>query len=234
MLEGIIAGEEDPKMLAGRVTTHLKASTAELNAALKGSIKDNQRWLLAQQLEHITFLDGQIAEFDTRIREQLVPFQEAIERLDTIPGVGERAAQEIVVTAGTDMSRFPSAAHFASWAGLCPGLHQSGGKRTSASVGQGHRPLREILVECAWAASHTKSTYLAAQYHRLAARKGSKRALVAVAHSIGRIAYHVLKDGEDYQDLGANYFDERSKDATIRRTLKRLERLGYPLPREAA
>ena len=234
MLEGIIAGEEDPQRLAGRVQTRLKASSSELEAALRGTVRDNQRWLLAQQLEHITFLDEKIAGLDRHIGEQLAPFQDELERLDTIPGVGVRAAQEIVATIGTDMSRFPSAAHLASWTGLCPGLHQSGGTRTSARIGQGNRPLRTLLVECAWAASHTKDTYLAAQYHRLAARKGTKKALVAVAHSIVRISYHVLKDGTVYQDLGANYFDERSKEATIRRTVKRLERLGLKVSLDAA
>jgi transposase len=226
LLEGMIAGEQDPAVLAQRVTTHLKATPEDLQAALQGAMQGPQRDLLAIQLGHVRFLDEQITVLDARIAEAMRPFAEALARLDTIPGVGLRAAQEIVAAIGTDMSRFPSAAHLASWAQLCPGLNQSGGKRSSASIGQGHNALRTVLVECAWAASHTKDTYLRAQYYRLAARKGMKRALVAVAHSILVIAYHILRDGTTHQDLGGNYFDVRSKDATIRRTVKRLERLG--------
>ncbi len=217
-----------------RVRTRLKASPEELEAALKGTIGANQRWLLTAQLAHITFLDEQIAALDEQIGKELVPFAAELARLDTIPGVGVRAAEEIVAAIGTDMSRFPSAGHLASWAHLCPGLHESGGKRTSARIGQGNTHLRTILVEAAWAASHTRNSYLAAQYHRLAARKGPKRALMAVAHSILVITYHVLKDGTEYQDLGANYFDERSKEATVRRAVQRLERLGVKVSIQAA
>ncbi|MBI3968908.1 MAG: IS110 family transposase, partial [Chloroflexi bacterium] len=157
----------------------------------------------------------------------LRPFDDALARLDTIPGVSRRVAQTIVAAIGTDLSRFPSAAHLASWAKLCPGLHQSGGKRATAGTGQGNPYLREVLTEAAWAASHTKTTYLAAQFHRLKVRRGAKRAIVAVAHTILVIAYHVLRDGTPYHDLGPDYFDQRSKESTTRRAVKRLERLGY-------
>jgi transposase len=226
MVQGIIDGEEDPDALARRVRTHLKATPAELHAALRGTVGAEQRRLLAIQLGHVTFLDEQITALDEAIAEHLRPFAAELARLDTIPGVGVRAAQEIIAAIGTDMSRFPSASHLASWAKLCPGTTESAGKRRSTSIGQGNTALRTTLVEAAWAASHTKHTYLAAQYHRLAARKGAKRALIAVAHSILVIVYHILKDGTEYQDLGANYFDERSKEATIRRTVQRLHHLG--------
>lgn len=234
MLEGIIAGIEEPGDLAARVTTHLKATPAQLDGALRGVVTPRQRQLLAIQLQHVTFLDEQIAQLDAAIAEHLRPFAAELARLDTIPGVGMRAAQEIVAAIGTDMSRFPSAQHLASWAKVCPGTHESAGKRSSASIGQGNTHLRTTLVECAWAASHTKHTYLAAQYHRLAAKKGAKRALIAVAHSILVIVYHLLKDGTVYQDLGETYFDERSKEATIKRTVRRLERLGVKVTVEAA
>jgi transposase len=234
MLEGIIAGIEEPGDLAARVTTHLKASPEQLEAALRGVVSSRQRQLLAIQLEHASFLDAQIAQLDAAIAEQLRPFAAELARLDTIPGVGRRAAEEILAAIGTDMTRFPSAHHLASWAKLCPGTHESAGKRTSAGIGRGSSPLRTTLVECAWAASHTKHTYLAAQYHRLAARKGAKRALIAVAHSILVVVYHVLKDGTVYRDLGETYFDERSKEATIKRTVQRLERLGVKVTVEAA
>jgi transposase len=226
MLQGIIDGEEDPQALAARVRTHLKAPREDLQAALRGTVGPQQRRVLALQLDHVTFLDEQITALDEAIAEHVRPFAAELARLDTIPGVGVRAAQEIIAAIGTDMHRFPSAAHLASWAKLCPGTKESAGKRTSASIGKGNTYLRTTLVEAAWAASHTKNTYLAAQYHRLAARKGAKRALVAVAHSLLVIVYHILAEGTEYQDLGANYFDERSKEATIKRALKRLERLG--------
>lgn len=234
MLQGIIDGEEDPEALARRVRTHLKATPADLQAALRGTVGAEQRRLLAIQLEHVTFLDEQIRALDEAIAAQLTPFDAELARLDTIPGVGVRAAQEIIAAIGTDMSRFPSSAHLASWAKLCPGTKESAGKRSSASIGQGNSALRTTLVEAAWAASHTKHTYLAAQYHRLAARKGPKRALIAVAHSILVIVYHILKDGTAYQDLGGNYFDERSKEATIRRTVQRLQQLGVTVTVEDA
>jgi transposase len=234
MLEGIITGIDEPGELAARVTTHLKASPEQLEGALRGVVSPQQRQLLALQLEHITFLDEQISQLDAAIEEHLRPFAAELARLDTIPGVGVRAAQEIIAAIGTDMSRFPDAQHLASWAKLCPGTTESAGKRRSTSIGQGNTALRTTLVEAAWAASHTKHTYLAAQYHRLAARKGAKRALIAVAHSILVIVYHILKDGTEYQDLGANYFDERSKEATIRRTVQRLERLGVKVSVDAA
>ncbi len=234
MLQGIIDGEEEPSTLAGRVRTHLKATPDQLEAALRGVIGEHQRRVLAVQLKHVTFLEEQITSLDQAIAEQLRPFARELARLDAIPGIGVRAAQEIIAAIGTDMSRFPSAAHLASWAKLCPGTKESAGKRTSASIGQGNNHLRTVLVEAAWAASHTRNTYLAAQYHRLAARKGAKRALVAVAHTILVIVYHLLADGTDYEDLGGNYFDERSKEATIRRTVQRLERLGVKVTLEAA
>jgi len=234
MLKGIIEGVDAPGELASRVSTHLKASPEELEAALRGVVSAQQRRLLAVQLEHIRFLDEQVAQLDVAIAEEMRPFLADLERLDTIPGVGVRVAQEIIAIIGTDMSRFPDAKHLASWARICPGTHESGGKRRRAGIGQGNTFLRTALVEAAWAASHTRNTYLAAQYHRLAPRKGPKRALVAVAHSILVTAYHLLKNGTVYEDLGDNWFDQRTRQATIKRAVQRLERLGCKVTVEAA
>ena len=159
---------------------------------------------------------------------------EAIERLQTIPGVGRRVAEVIVTEVGVDLSRFPSAGHLASWAGLCPGHHESAGKRHSGRTRHGNPSLRTALVEAAQAAGHTKATYLSAQFHRLAARRGRKRAAVAVAHSILVIVYHLLSRGTTYQDLGATYFDQRDRWAVERRAVRRLEALGYKVTLDPA
>jgi transposase len=234
MLEGMVAGIEEPEALAARVTTHLKTSPERLHEALRGVLSAGQRNLLAAQLQHIDFLDGQITRIDGQIGEALRPFADDLARLDTIPGVGLRAAQEIIAAIGTDMSRFPTAHHLASWAKLCPGTKQSAGKRSSAAIGQGNTAVRTILVEAAWAASHSKEGYLRAFYHRLAARKGAKRALVATAHTILVIVYHILAEGTVYQDLGSHYFDHRSTNASVQRAVKRLEHLGYAVTITAA
>jgi transposase len=151
----------------------------------------------------------------------------AVILLDTIPGVDQRLAEVIVAELGTDMRRFPTAAHAAAWAGLAPGNYESAGKRYSGRIRQGNAALRSGLVQGAWSATYTKDTYLAAQYHRLAGRRGQKRTLIAVAHSILVIAYHMLRRHEPYHEKGGNYFDERKKESVINRLLKRIERLGY-------
>lgn len=226
MLAALIAGETDGTRLAGQARRRLKATPEQLAAALEGAVGDHQRFLLATQLRHIDYLDAEIARLDAQIREQMHPFDAILARLDTIPGIAERGAQEILAAIGEDMNRFPSAGHLASWAKLCPGSNQSGGKDRPASIGKGNPYLRTTLVEAAWAATHTDS-YLAALYRRLAPRKGSKRALVAVAHAILIIVYHLIKHSTTYQDLGSNYFDQHDKEAIVRRGVKRLEKLGY-------
>ena len=190
--------------------------------------------LLASHIRNLDFLAEEIARLNVEIEQQLRPSQDLLERLDTIPGVGPRVAQAMLVEVGTDVSRFPTGSHVASWARLCPSNDESAGKRRSSHIGPGNPWLRSTLVEAAWAASHAKQTYLAAEYRRLAARKGTKRALVAIAHSILIIAYHIIRDGTTYEDLGSNYFDERDRQATLRRSVKRLERLGYKVTVEAA
>lgn len=235
MLEALVAGTADAETMAKLATARLEATPEQLEAALTGRMGDHQRMLLTLQLQHVTQLDVAIEQVSTEIEDRLRPFEEQLTRLDTIPGVSRRGAQEIIAAIGVDMSRFPTHGHLASWAKLCPGTNESAGKRHRAATGKGNPYLRETLVEAGWAAGRTKKTYLASQFHRLKARRGGKRAVVAVAHSILVIAYHILKDGTVYNDLGPNYFDQRSKEATTRRAVKRLEGLGYTVTiKEAA
>jgi transposase len=235
MLEALVAGTTDVETMAKLATARLEATPEQLTAALEGRMGAHQRMLLGLQLQHVTQLDDAIERVSAEIEERLRPFEDQLQRLDTIPGVSRRGAQEIIAAIGVDMSRFPSHRHLASWAKLCPGTNESAGKRGNAATGKGNPYLRETLVEAGWAAGRTKQTYLAAQFHRLKGRRGAKRAVVAVAHSILVIAYHILKeDGSVYEDLGPNYFDERSKEATTKRTVNRLERLGYKVTLEPA
>lgn len=227
MLEAMVMGSTDATELAGLAKGKLRKQQDALEAALEGLLGAHQRIMLATQLRHIDFLDEQVGQLDAQVDERLRPYQEELERLDTIPGVGRRGAEEILAAIGTDMSRFPTVAHLVSWAKLCPGLNESAGKRRTGRTGKGNPYLRATLTEAAWAASRKRDSYLRAQYYRLKARRGAKRAAIAVAHSILVSVYHILRDGTVYQDLGANYFDERSKEAAKRQAVKRLERLGF-------
>ena len=185
--------------------------------------------MIAEHLGHIDYLDASIERVSTEIEESARPFVEEgqLEMLDSVPGISERAAQVLVAEIGVDMTRFPSAHHLASWAGMCPGNNQSGGKRLSGKTRKGSPWLKQVLIEAAHGAVRTKGTYLAAQYGRLVRRKGSKRAMVAVAHSILVIVYHVLLRRVSYQELGGNYFDERERQMVEKRAIRRLESLGY-------
>jgi transposase len=234
MLEALISSTDSPDTIADLARGRLRMKRPELVAALEGLVGPNQRLLLASHLRNLDFLAEEIERLNAEIEEQLRPFQELVERLDTIPGVGTRVAQAMLTEIGTDVSRFPTGSHLASWARVCPSNDESAGKRRSSHIGAGNPWLRGTLVEAAWAASHAKQTYLAGQYRRLAARRGTKRALIAVAHTILIIAYRVIRDGTTYEDLGSNYYDERDRQATLRRSLKRLERLGYKVTVEAA
>jgi transposase len=234
MLDALIIGSDSPDIMAHLARGRLQRKRPELVAALEGVVGPNQRLLLASHIRNLDFLAEEIERLNTEIEQQLRPSQDLVERLDTIPGVGPRVAQAMLVEIGTDVSRFPTGSHLASWARVCPSNDESAGKRRSSHIGPGNPWLRGTLVEAAWAASHAKHTYLAAQYRRLAARRGAKRALVAVAHTILIIAYHIIRDGSTYEDLGSNYFDDRDRQATLRRSVKRLERLGYKVTVEAA
>jgi len=235
MLRALSNGEGDPVVLAELARQRLRKKIPQLQEALLGEVTEHHRFLLKMLLEQVEFLEGQIARLGQRITEVLPPpFGEAIARLETIPGIDRRAAQSIVAEIGAEMKPFKSAGHLASWVGMCPGNHESAGKRRSGRTTKGNAWLRVTLVQCAWAASHTKGTYLSAQYKRLAARRGKKRALVAVGHTLLGIVYAVLKKKGTYQELGADYLDRQDKEGLARRLLKRLEKLGVKVTVEPA
>ncbi len=225
MLEAIIAGNEDPEALAALAKGRLRAKIPDLQRALSGRIRTSHRLLLRLHLEHIDDLTNKIEKLNEEIDRLMLPFDEdeQLRRLDDIPGVGREVAQVIIAELGVDMNRFPSAAHAASWAGLAPGKNESAGKNRSGKITPGNRHLKAMLVQAAHAVSRTKDNYLAAQFRRLAARRGKKRAAIAVAHSILVIAYHMLRDGTEYRDLGGDYFDKRNKEKLQRNLVSRLE-----------
>lgn len=272
MLESIVAGEVDPAVLAELAHGRMRSKRAALEQALTGRVREHHRYLLAQHLVHLDFLDEQIEEVEQQIARMIaheppadVPpvakaegkpseqaaeegageggpggvmaWSEAVEVLDTIPGIGRTAAEQIVAEIGTDMGRFGSAAHLASWAKVCPGNNESAGKRRSAKTGGGNRWLRSVLVQAAWAAVKVKGSHFAGVYHRLAGRRGVKRAIMAVAHRILVAAYYMLRDQVPYQEPGAPPADEQRKANLLGRMLKRIEKLGYTVslePIEAA
>lgn len=227
ILEALVAGNMDPAAMADLAKGRMRRKIPQLEQALLGSVGAHQKFLVALFLSHVDFLDEAIQQVGARIEEEMRPYADALERLDTIPGVGRRSAEAILAEIGTDMSRFPTAGHLASWAGMCPGSNESAGKRRSGRTRKGNQQVRTILVEMANAVGHTKDNYLSAQYHRLAARRGVKKAAVAVGHSILVIIHSLLRNpGTVYRDLGPHYFDERDKRAVERRLVKRLEALG--------
>jgi transposase len=233
MLRALIAGESDTTARAELAKGRLREKREQLSQALEGRVQAHHRFVLAELLCQIDNLEETIARFDQQIEAYRAPFEEAIQLLDTIPGVGPATAEVIVAEMGADRSRFPTARHLAAWAGLAPGNHESAGKRLSGRTRKGHQALRQGLIQAAHAAAHTKNTYLAAQYHRLAARRGSKRAIVAVAHSSLVIAYCLLSRQEPYRELGGDYFDRLRPEATAKRLVRRLEHLGYQITLQA-
>ena len=237
MLAALVRGETDPTALAGLAKGRLRKKQDQLVAALTGRITPGQRALLGQQLAHVEYLDRAIAELDALIATQMAPYQAEAARLQTTTGIDTRTAEALIAELGVDMAVFPSDGHSASWVGLCPGNNESAGKRKTGTTRKGNKWLRSALVAAAWAATHTR-TYLGAQYHRLARRRGKKKAIVAVAHSLLVIAYHILKEGTVYRELGHDYFDKRDTVRLQRRLITRLESLGLrvtvePLPQAA-
>jgi transposase len=226
MLNAIVAGQTDPVLMASLAKGCLRSKRDQLVQALEGRVRPHQRFILAELLCQLDSLDETIARFNQEIEKYCDPFESVVELLDTIPGVGRQTAEMIVAEIGVDMSRFPSAAHLAAWAGLAPGNYESAGKRLSGKTRKGNQTLRSGLMQSAHVASRSR-TYLAAQYRRLATRRGKKRATMAVAHSILVIAYYVIGRQEPYRELGANYFDQQRPEATTNRLIKRLEKLGY-------
>jgi transposase len=232
MLAALVDGATDPAAMAELARGRLREKIPQLERALAGRFGPHQRFLVAQQLAHLDFIDAAIARVSTEVAERVRDVEPAITRLDTIPGVGRYVAEALVAEIGTDMTRFPSANHLASWAGMCPGNNESAGKRRGGKTRKGSPWLRSLLIQAAHAAARNRGTYLAALYRRLAARRGKSRAAVAVGHAILVIAYHLLQRGTDYQDLGPWYFEQRDRDAEQRRLVHRLERLGYKVSLE--
>jgi transposase len=228
MLAALVAGERDPEVLAELAKGRLRKKIPALREALRGRFKDHHALLLRLVLDHTAYLEAAIAELDTEIDKVMAPFAEARDHLDTITGVGERAAEVIIAEIGTDMSRFPTAGHLASWAGMAPGNNITGGKRHSGKTTKGDVWLADILTQCAWTAARSRDTYLSAQFWRLAGRLGKRRAAVAVGHSILVIAWHLLTNDANYDDLGGNYFARRGDTARHQeRLVQQLQDLGY-------
>ena len=227
MLAALVAGEGDPKVLAELARGRLRNKLPQLREALRGRFRGHHALLLRLALGHLEQLEGTIAELDAPIDRVLAPFARARAQLDTITGVGKRAAETIIAEIGTDMTVFPTAGHLASWAGRCPGNNRTGGKRRSGKPTKGNRWLGEMLTECAWAAARSRDSYLSAQFWRLARRIGKKKAAMAVGHSILVIAWHLLTNDCDYTDLGGDYFVRRDADRARQRAVAQLQALGY-------
>jgi transposase len=227
MIHAIIAGQEDPAALADLARKRLRAKIPELREALRGGVREHHRFMLGQLMDQIGMLESQIAAFEARIESLLADDEEKIDRLDRIPGLDKSAARQIIAEIGTDMGRFPSADHLCSWAGVCPGNHESAGKRKSGRTRGGNRWLLRILVQAGWAAQRTKGSYFQAQHRRIARRRGMKRATMAVARSILTVIYHMLKTGSEYRELGAAFFDQLKPERATASIVKRLEALGF-------
>lgn len=237
MLRALIEGEQTSKQMANLARYRLRAKIPELELALQGHVTEHHRFMLAELMDQLEDLERRIERFSERIQASLGPFEAAVKAVAQLPGFDDRTAQNVVAEIGSDMSQFPSADHLASWAGMCPGSNQSGGKRKSGKTTKGSRWLRATLVQAAWAATHKKDSYFQAQYRRLVGRRGKKRALVAVGHSLLVVIYHVLLTGSSYQDLGADYFDKLHMDRIVNSHVRRLQSLGFDValsPRQQA
>src|SRR5260370_1433783 len=227
MIEALIAGQTAPQALAKLADGRLHATRAELEASLRGRVTAHHRFMLRLHLEQVDALDTALARIDQEVGANVEPFRVAIEMLSTIPGLSSLSAEVIVSEIGIDMSRFPTEAQLISWAGLCPKNDEAPGKPRSNRVKKGAPWLKITLVQCASAATRKNGSYLQAQFLRLLSSRVPKKAIVAVAASILTAAYHMLKDGTLYQDLGANHFDQRAKGQHVLRLVNRLQNLGF-------
>lgn len=227
MLRGLIENQRDAGWMADYARSSLRRRRAELQLALEGTFTDHQRWLLASHLRHLEALERWAAEAVQEVKLRMQPYQMQIARLDGAPGIDELTAWTLIAELGPDASAFPSDKHAASWVGICPGTCESGGKKLSGRTTHGNPYLRRALCQAAWAATRAKGTYAAALYRRIRAHKGHQGAIVAVAHHLLVAAYHILRDGTEYQELGGDYFDQQNKPKVVQRLVQRLQRLGY-------
>lgn len=234
MLEAIIAGQDRPEQLAQLARGKLRNKIPQLVQALEGKVRAHHRFLLAEYLQEWDWFEERIAHLDAEIDHQIGPFQQALALWQTLPGVDHVAACSLVAEIGVNMNQFPSAQQLASWAAICPGNHESAGKRKSGKTRDGNRWLRRTLCQIAWAVSRKKNCYLSSQFKRIAARRGPKRALVAVAHTMLVIGYQMLKTGQGYYELGGNYLEQINRDQLQRYFLKRLQKLGLKVVVEPA
>ena len=227
MLQALMRGESDAETLAQLARGSLRKKRSQLQEALTGQVEDQHRLLLQQIWAHLHFLESSMQQLWQDVEVQMAPFEEVVALLQTHPGVQRLAAISFVAAVGTDLSAFPSAKHFASWIGVCPGNHTSAGKRKHGQTTKGNVYLRALLAEIVWCISHTKDNYLAAQYHRLARRIGKTKAVVAVSHTVAVNFYHMITKKQSYRELGADYFDRLDRERLTKQTVKRLEALGY-------
>ena len=235
MLAELVLGNTDAAAMADLARTKLREKLPQLEQALSERFGPHQRFLLARQLAHIDYLDDLMTEVSAEIAAVLRPVDQTLDRLDEIPGVGRQTAEVIVAEVGTDMNRFPTAKHLVSWAGMSPGNNESAGKRRSGRTRNGDRALKAALTEAGHAAGKKKGSYLQAQYRRLAARRGKKKAALAVGHSILVIVYHMLSQPEhSFEELGGNYFDQRDREGLEQRLVRRLQGLGHKVTLEPA
>ncbi|MDE3178634.1 MAG: IS110 family transposase [Acidobacteriota bacterium] len=227
ILERLIEGEDDPVKLAEFAQGQLRGKIPQLQKALQGHVTEHHQFMLELLWKQLAQLEEVIAQLEARIEDKTRPFEEVLERLDAVPGVDRRVAEVVLAEVGPDTTPFPSDQNLASWAGMCPGNEESAGKRRRRRITPGNRWLKRSLVQAAWAASHTKNTYLASQYRRLACRRGKKRALIAVGHSLLVIYYHMLERDIPYAELGGDFLDRLEPDRLKRYHVRRLEKLGY-------
>jgi transposase len=227
ILAELVKGNTDAALLADLAQGRLRQKQDKLQKALTGNLKPHHRFMLAQHLSHIEFLDEAITKLDQQIAELMRPFEAELAAWDSQPGINQRIAEIIIAEVGADLKPFADAQQLGSWAGMCPGNDQSGGKRKHAKTRKGSKWLRRALIEAAHGAARKKNSYYKALYHRLAARRGKQRAAVAVGHSLLVTGYYLITQHKTYQDLGANYFDERDREHVKRRAVKRLEKLGF-------
>jgi len=233
-LGALIAGETDPEKLASLAHPNLKVGRKELMESLRGRVTAHHRFLLKLHLDQVDSLDKAVRVLEARMGDALAPFRRQVDHLKTIPGVSDTVAQVIAGEIGLDMSRFPTAGHLISWAGLCPKMDESAGKRRSTRVRKGAPWLKTTLVSAAWAAARKKVGYLRTQFLRIKSRRGAKKAIMAVAASMLTAIYHMLRNDVPYQDLGAGHFDQRDKRQVAKRLIKRLGDLGYSVEVKAA